>query len=241
MARLEVSDFWGLVSGRRESAGLEVRAEVHEIEGQVPGRCDRVRQIGYRSVWSVADAAGFSGGKNKMRRLRPFAVILVLVVSVGALVASGSDNKAAKVDEKSGKTDTSGKAAESFKVGDAVALGDLQVKVYAFTDPVQVAADSPVKPDEGFRRVKLDAEVANKGDKAVTVSSILCFELKDGENKVYDQTIGDSKVGSIDGEVAPGAALRGEIEYDVPAASKGFVLNFKCDLLSSGSATITLS
>jgi hypothetical protein len=179
-------------------------------------------------------------------RLRQLVVLVAMLLTVGALVASGEANTAAKVDdskssgsttESSGGTDT----PETFKVGDAVKLGDWQVKVYAVTDPVQVAADSISPVDAGSRRIGVDAEVTNNSDKPAEVSSLVCFGIKDSENKSYNQAIfTDSNVKTVDGEVAPGTALRGEIYYDVPQAATGLALTFKCDLLSSGSATIQL-
>lgn len=184
-----------------------------------------------------------------MKRFRPILVLMALLVAVAALVASGSDDEAKKADDNGsvsdddgGASDSGDSAPETFKVGDAVELGDWAVKVHSFTDPVEVAEDSFAKPEEGFRRVKVDAEVTNNSDEPTTVSSLICFELKDGENKTYDQTVmADSSVGSIDGEVAPGDSLRGEIAYDVPTEAQGFTFNFKCDLLSTGSAAIELS
>lgn len=173
-----------------------------------------------------------------MKKARPLFALMAMIVAVGTLVASGETEEAKKAGEKSGKSSA---PAEEFTVGDAVELGDWEVKVHAFVDPVEVTNEFS-QPDEGLRRVKVDAEVTNNSDEPATVSSLMCFELKDGENKTYDQTIfGDSEVGSIDGEIAPGDAIRGEVEYDVPAAATGFVLNFSCDLFSSGAAKIKLT
>lgn len=173
-----------------------------------------------------------------MKKARPLFALMALILAVGTLVASGEENEAKKAGDKS--EEGSG-PAEEFVVGDDVELGKWVVKVHEFVDPVEVDPESFMVPDEGKRRVKVDAEVTNNGDKPATVSSLMCFELKDGENKTYSQTIGDSDVGSIDGEVAPGDAIRGEVEYDVPADASDFVLNFSCDLLSSGSAKIKLT
>ncbi len=173
-----------------------------------------------------------------MTKARPLIALMALILAVGTLVASGETDEAKKSGDTSEK---SSGPAEEFKVGDSVDLGDWGVKVHAFVDPVEVDSESFSPVDEGKRRVKVDAEVTNNGDEPASVSSLICFELKDGENKTYEQAFGDSEVGSIDGEIAPGDAIRGEVEYDVPAEATGFVLNFKCDLFSSGAAKITLT
>ena len=87
----------------------------------------------------------------------------------------------------------------------------------------------------------VDTEVTNNSDKPSTVSSMMCFELQDSANKSYNITFTDSSTSSVDGELAPGAAKRGELAYEVPEAATGLRLQFKCDLFSSGSATINLS
>ena len=174
-----------------------------------------------------------------MKKARPIFALMALILAVGTLVASGEENEAKKAGDKS---DESSGPAEEFAVGDSVELGDWGVVVHEFVDPVEVDPESLMVPDEGKRRVKIDAEVTNNGDKPAQVSSLMCFELKDGANKTYDQALFvDSDVASIDGEIAPGDALRGEVAYDVPADATGFVLNFSCDLFSSGSARIKLT
>ncbi|MGH9228028.1 MAG: DUF4352 domain-containing protein [Acidimicrobiales bacterium] len=75
-----------------------------------------------------------------------------------------------------------------------------------------------------------------------TVSSLLCFELIDNQGRSYTQTVtGVSGAAPPDGEVAAnGGSRRGTVEYEVPSEAAGLRLNFKCDLFSSGTATIAL-
>lgn len=133
----------------------------------------------------------------------------------------------------------SGGEAQTFGVGEAVALGDWEVIVHGVTDPVPPGEF--MTPSEGNRWVGVDVEVTNNSDGPETVSSILCFELQDAENKSYNMTIGaDQAASPPDGEVDAGGSRRGTITYEVPAAATGLRLRFKCDLFSSGSAVINL-
>jgi hypothetical protein len=170
-----------------------------------------------------------------------------MAVALFAAVASTSDeNDANKVDEGQDTGTTDGGAAdesgapEEFAVGDLVELGDWQVRVHGVTDPV-VSDDELFQPPEGQRWVAVDVEVTNTGDQTETVSSMLCFEIMDGQNRTYDQTVtGVSTAATPDGDVASGASLRGTVEYEVPADAAGLRLNFSCDLLTPGTATIAL-
>ncbi|MFN8034852.1 MAG: DUF4352 domain-containing protein [Acidimicrobiia bacterium] len=171
------------------------------------------------------------------RNIRMLLSVLVTTAAVLAVLASGSTNKAEKVSGGGSK----GSTRSSFKVGDEVKLGDWTVKAHAFNDP-QTSPNQFSKPAAGNRWVSADVEVKNHSKKPQTVSSLACFKIQDDANRGYDETIAAGVTpGPPDGEVAPGAALRGLITFEVPADAKGFGLHFKCDLFSSGTAVIKLS
>ncbi|WP_424805108.1 DUF4352 domain-containing protein [Rhodococcus sp. 27YEA15] len=164
----------------------------------------------------------------------------LLVLAVGATlfatIASGESDTAEKVDDNG----SSSAPAAAFGVGDVVELGDWRVQVHGVVDPY-VSTNDFITPAAGNRYVVVDTEVTNNGSKPSTVSSIMCFELQDSTNKSYNMTITGSSTAGVDGELAPGAARRGELAYEVPEAATGLRLQFKCNLFSSGSATINLS
>lgn len=177
------------------------------------------------------------------RRSRVLALVAVLTALLAA-AASTEENEPARVDE-SGGTSESGDASDTaqpevFAVGDLVELGDWQVRVHGVTDPVE-STNSVITPAPGTRWVAVDAEVTNTGSEPETVSSLVCFEIVDDQNRSYTMTItGEEGPAPPDGEVAPGASRRGTMTYEVPADAAGLRLTFQCDLLSTGSATIAL-
>lgn len=185
-------------------------------------------------------------------RGRRAAVGLVsLVLVVGATVASGEEEKASVVQE-SGAAESGGSAdgsgseaggdagAKQASVGDTVKLGDWQIKVNEVTDPVKPQNEF-VTPAEGTRYVAVNATVSNKSSKAETVSSIMCFDLRDKEGQKFESTI-TGEGAQLDGEVPAGGKLKGNVTFEVPTSVKGGLeLHFKCDLLSSGSAIISLN
>lgn len=179
--------------------------------------------------------------RQPRRGTRLLAVVAVAVALVVA-TASTEENEPARVDD-AGSTSGSGSQGaqpEVFAVGDLVELGDWRVQVHGVTDPVE-STNQFLAPSAGNRWVAVDAEVTNTGAEPQAVSSLLCFEVADDQNRSYTLTItGDPGATPPDGEVAPGAARRGTLTYEVPADAAGLRLTFKCDLFSTGSATIAL-
>jgi uncharacterized protein DUF4352 len=166
--------------------------------------------------------------------------LLAVGVALFAAVASSSENEPERVDEGSGDTEQGAGEPEVFAVGDLVELGDWRVRVHGVTDPVE-STDQFLQPPAGQRWVAVDVEVTNAGDQAETMSSALCFQLVDDQNRTFNQTVtGVSDAATPDGDVAAGASLRGAVEYEVPADARSLRLNFSCDLLTPGTATITL-
>lgn len=177
-------------------------------------------------------------GHTAVFKLRNAAVAAVAVVALGATIASGSDSS----DNKAEKVDADGNtvSGETFNIGDTVKLGDWSVQVYGIQDPL-VPTNGYITPAAGNRFVQVDTEVTNHSDKAEMVSSMACFDLRDSDNKRYTIAITGESTGLLDGEVAPGASLRGNLDYEVPDSATGLQLHFKCDFLSSGSAVINLT
>lgn len=172
-------------------------------------------------------------------RFRAVLVALVIVVAAGAVIASGEDNKAEKVNSRD--SDTTTPAGTPYAVGDEVKLGDWTVKVWGVNNP-QAAPNEFSQPTAGTKWVGVDTEVKNLSTDPETVSSILCFDVTDSANRKYDVNIVSGVTpGPPDGEVAPSAGLRGIAVFEVPADAAGLKLNFKCDLLSTGTATIQLT
>lgn len=132
-------------------------------------------------------------------------------------------------------------APQTFNVGDRVALGDWEFVIHSVTDPVQ-PTDEYFVPEPGNRWLAVDAEVFYNGADAEIVAG--CFELQDAENRGYTETWipeASDLYGELDGDITSGGVRRGGVGFEVPEAATGLRLNFKCDWLSTGNATIDLS
>ncbi|HEX5365949.1 MAG TPA: DUF4352 domain-containing protein [Acidimicrobiales bacterium] len=173
------------------------------------------------------------------RRGARMAAVAAVTAALVLATASTDESEPARVED--GGTTTTGARPEVFAVGDLVELGDWQVRVHGVTDPVRPAAESIVTPAPGHRWVAVDTEVTNTGAEPQDVSSLLCFEVLDEQDRSYTLTVtGEPGSSPPDGEVAAGGSRRGTLTYEVPADAAGLRLTFQCDLLSTGSATIAL-
>lgn len=172
------------------------------------------------------------------RIARRLLTVSVAGIALVATVASGSDEPAQRVDAPDGGSDAA--AAENFAVGDHVRVGEWTVIAHGVTDPV-TPANEFLAPSPGNRWVGVDVEVTNDDDEPRTVSSMMCFDLFDSTNRSYSVTITGDGSSSMDGTVAPGAGLRGDVEFEIPEDATGLALEFDCDLMSGNTATIDLS
>ncbi|NUP53826.1 MAG: DUF4352 domain-containing protein [Catenulispora sp.] len=128
-------------------------------------------------------------------------------------------------------------AAKTFKVGDQVQNGKWIVAVHK--------ADIPYTPKNDFDKAKdgdmlvvLDVEVKNTDSSAQDFSSMIGFELKDGANQTYEETIlaEDGLPAVPEGSIAAGDAKRGEVAFEVPKTAKGLKLEFRGGVMDTQAA-----
>ena len=129
---------------------------------------------------------------------------------------------------------------ETFKPGDVVDIGDFILVV----NSVETSSGSDfVKPAEGNEFVIVDLTVENKLDESVVVSSLLQMSLKDATGQKYDVNILASTAGgasTLDGELAPGEKLRGQVGFEVPSDAEGLVFVFDPNIIGTGRAFVAI-
>lgn len=188
--------------------------------------------------------------------MKSLCSLAVAALAVATLAASGEENEAKSLGfesdspapASSGSASGGGNAGKpaappkkkNFRIGEEVALGDFSVKVNKVIDPY-TSNNQFMKPKPGTRHVVVDVTVKNNSAKPASVSSLLCFDLRDGDGRTSEFAITDAPGGSVDGEVAPGSKITGNASYAVLKDAKDLKLLFKCDLLSRGSAEISLT
>lgn len=155
------------------------------------------------------------------------------------LASCGGDDDSTKVGQGGpGNPITTAPPANSFKVGDVVKIGSIEVVVHGLQDPFDAGQQ---KPPAGARIMAVDVEMKNVGEKTQIFSGFGQFELKDANGSSYDAIVLRSKQPAVNGPAAPGASLRGLVAYQVPEGAQGLRLVFKDQQRSKGDASIALT
>jgi hypothetical protein len=121
----------------------------------------------------------------------------------------------------------------SYKVGETARTGDFEVTLYTFTDP-QPMTNQFDKAKAGNHYLAADVQIANKGPKALTFSSIVGFHVVDAANRQYDIAFTSLKPGAPEGQIPAGEALRGLAVFEVPDGTTGLRLRVQGSLTASG-------
>ncbi len=183
---------------------------------------------------------------NRKRRRIPLWVKIAtpLVVIIG-IAASSSDDKKDTPVAATGDTSpaeerptappatTKPSTKSSNAVGDTARTSDFDITVFGFKNPASTTNPFD-KAKAGMHYVAVDVQVANRGTKQQSFSSLLGFHLVDGANRQYDMVITTITPGPPDGEIPAGEAIRGFAVFEVPDGSTGLRLRVQGSITASG-------
>lgn len=127
--------------------------------------------------------------------------------------------------------------AKIFKVGDTVAMGDLE---FTLNSARFDEGGEYFKPDEGKKWLVVDCKVTNNGAESTSISSILMLSLYDSEYYSQEMALLADTKGSLDGELGAGRTLRGEVAYEVDASETDWELIFEPNFFGFGQAIFNL-
>jgi hypothetical protein len=141
---------------------------------------------------------------------------IIGIIAALALLAGCSESTIEKVDTSATtQTSTASQTTntpEIFQVGDTVKFDNLKITLNAATEVKEAEFLSP----DNDKFLVIDMTIENVGDQSEAVSTLLQIELMDADSYTYTPTIYIDAKGSVDGEVAPGRKMRGEVAFDVP-------------------------
>ncbi len=128
----------------------------------------------------------------------------------------------------------------NFQVGDIVSIGDSVLTVLGWEN---VEPNDFVKPEEGKKFLVVDVTVENKSDQPEAISTLIQMSIKDSSGQKYDvdlmaQTASGGT--SVDGELAAGEKVRGDVGFQVPVDANGLQFEFDASVFGSGKALIAL-
>ncbi len=128
----------------------------------------------------------------------------------------------------------------TFNIGDTVRLSDLEITVHGVRSSF---GGDFISPSEGNYFVFVDVSFRNTSSTPTSISSLLQMELRDSEGRRYDVDFAastDTQANTPDGDIAPGATLRGESPHQIPIGATGLVWAFSGEIFSLGEARFTI-
>lgn len=157
---------------------------------------------------------------KKFLKFLLFGFLGLLVLGIIAAAFSDDESQVGKKVDDTTTVTAEGESStktevEKYKIGDTVELEDgLQIKLNKVRKD---KGDGLFKPKEDMY-LYVSVTLENKGSKSQHISSLANFELADPEGIRYNITIAPDSKGKVDGEIAPGQKLKGELAFDVAEA-----------------------
>lgn len=187
---------------------------------------------------------------NANRNTRKYLPLLALTVVLLVSLACGSDESptlvataAAPADSVSQEQPVQAPTAvvpQNYKVGDIVAIGDSVMTVLGWEN---IPGDDFSKPDAGKKFVAVELLIVNNSQSAISVSTLMQMSMKDNTGQKYDVDFMASTAtngSSVDGELAPGEKVRGEIGFQIPETAQGLQFVFDDSLFGTGKVFVDL-
>lgn len=189
----------------------------------------------------------------KKRIVKPLLLSICIISAIGLLftgcTVDETDDVPVKVSDEQSASSTTSKSAskaedakpkvETFKIGDTVSVHDYNIRVNSIrTDNGD--SEGIVTPNSGNEFLYVDCTVENKSAETQTVSSVMMFKVQDADGRSYDWDIGTNK-GQLDGDVASGRKITGEIAVQVPKGKTGLQLVFDADITGDQQVYVQLN
>lgn len=105
---------------------------------------------------------------------------------------------------------------------------------------LRTTARGTYPPKTGETYLAISLTLKNVSTRAQFVASTLEFTLMDTGDGQYNEAVTDASTGqAVDGHVAPGQILSGQLTYEVPQTQHHFILTFHYGLASNSSASVS--
>ncbi len=180
-----------------------------------------------------------------MRRGICFFGILLMITLLVVPLGCGDEVQPEPVDEPNAAEDVQEPSTDSaeesrepdqdkeFSIGDSLRMEDVVVTL----NGVRLSEGGDFfKPEDGHVFFLADFSVNNNSDESINVSSMMQFDLVDGDGYSQDMSIYVDAKGDMDGQIGAGRTKSGEIAWEVPRDARGLELVFEPDFLRLGQA-----
>lgn len=110
------------------------------------------------------------------------------------------------------KTQQVFEAPGTFNLGDTVKVDNLQITLHGVREESGAELFTP----KNGKYYLIELTIENVGAESETVSTMIHMKLKDADSQVYTPKIYLNAKEIVDGDLAPGQKVRGEVTFDVP-------------------------
>jgi len=168
--------------------------------------------------------------------VKKYSTLLILMVWLALLATGcGESTQPEKVEPGQVENGSLGQAQalEIFAVGESVKMGEL---VFIVNGVRTSQGGDFISPEEGNIYYLVDCTLENNAAESANISSLLMFKMVDGDGYNYNITIGPETKGSLDGELASGRKMRGELAFEVPVQASSLELIFEPNVFGTGQA-----
>jgi len=167
-----------------------------------------------------------------MKKIMYLLSIGLMVTLLGCGAAPVAKDTSPVVPVTKAETPPSPTQKKANAVGDTFKLGDLQYKI----NSVRVSAGGDYgKPKDGNTFLLIDTTVENQGTEDAIVSSMMSFKLVNKEGRSQDYSISAlmGANGKMDGTLAAGRKITGELGYEVSKTAQTYELEIISDQINS--------
>ncbi len=140
--------------------------------------------------------------------------------------------------EDSAQTEKPDQKMVEASIGDKIELESLSLIINSVS--VSDGTNEWDRPKDGHLYVIPDITIENVSNETINISSMMQFTLMDGDGYELDQSIMSDTKGSLDGQIAPGRKIRGEIAWEVPINTTGLELIFIDDVFNGTQVIVKL-
>ena len=162
-------------------------------------------------------------------------VVVVLGLFIFTLSACGQI--VVPQESTSGVAEQQTQGAQVFKMGDIVEMGQVKFTLNA----VRLSnGEEYMGPEGGNVYLVADCTVENLNSEPMTSSSMMMYSVQDSAGYTYDVAMNTDQKGSLDGEIASGRMLRGEISFEVPQGTTGLDFIFEPGVFDFGQVIYTI-
>lgn len=173
------------------------------------------------------------GAKRKSGALKVVLVVLGVLIVIGVIGSMWSDDEPKKIGEADPTAQAESKGPEQtiFYVGDKVELNDV---IVTLNNVRESSGSTYNKPSDGNVFVLCEFTIENNSEKDLAISSMLCFSayVDDFSTNMSLSALIEKSGEQLDGTVAAGKKMKGEIGYEVPADYETLEIRFTPDFWS---------